>query len=206
MVLARQCCAALEDYRAIFGVRFSDVVTVLCNEHYQSEANDLKFRSLREAFTELAKIMLRGSIFIPEALRFLNDLEDQLSLYLLIQPEFDYSTPLGKVIIEYKAKYGQETAASLASPADSFAEWTVEEAECSLYTSFEQWKLYAKRLLTLITLGGLGYMVQRDQQAATQMMVDEMQYPLPLEDQHRDQTVREVAGHKLFVPVWYSED
>ena len=206
MGLARKCCEALEDPSAIYGVRFSDTVTVLCDVHYQREADDLKYRTLREAFTELANVMLRGSIFIPEALRFLNSLDERMPLYLLIQPDFDYSTPIGKVIIEYKAQYAQETA-SYPQPEDFFEDSTVQDAEDGLYTYWgEPWKIYAKRLLTLITLGGLGYMVQRDKVAASQMKVEEIQYSLPVQDQHRDRAVRDVVGRKLFVHVWYSED
>ena len=205
MGLAVHCCVAVTtNPQEIYGVSFSERVKVLCRFHYDCEENDLKFRSLTEALQYLANVMLPASI--EAAQEFLSLLDSQSPLFLLLQPAFDHSTPLGKVILEYQAQYGRisDSSASLDEP---FEEWSIEPVDSSLYTVFEGedfWQIYAKRLLALITLGGLAFLVRRDHTTAAQMKVDEGVYPLPLSQQDPDVTVSEVAGHKMLVPVWYS--
>ena len=207
MQLAVECCKAVTtNPQKIYGVSFSERVKVLCRSHYDCEENDLKFRSLTEALQYLANVMLPASI--EAAQEFLSPLDPQFPLFLLLQPACDHSTPLGKVILEYQAQYGRisDSSASLDEP---FEHGTVLPVDSSLYTVFEaddSWQIYAKRLLALITLGGLAFLVCRDHTTAAQMKIDEGEegiYPLPLSHQDPDVTVREVAGHKMLVPVWY---
>lgn len=211
MRLAVECCEAVTtDKQTIYGVCFADWVKVMCRRHFECEKNDLKFRSLGEALQHLASTMLRTSDFISEAREaqvFVQLHGDQTSLFLLLQPDCDYSTPLGKVIFEYLSQHGNMTA-SLGSQDESFAFESVLPANSSFDILFEDedyWQLYAKRLITLITLGGLAYLVRRDHKTAAQMKVDEGVYPLPLTQPHNPNvTVSEVVRHKMTVPVWYS--
>jgi len=208
MGLAVHCCDTVTtNPQEIYGVSFSERVKVLCRFHYDCEENDLKFRSLTEALQYLANVMLRNSASIRAALDFLSPLDFQLPLFLLLQPDFDHSTPLGKVIREYQTQYGHNST-SLEALDESFEEWSIEPVDDSPRTSFFNWEIYTKRLLTMITLGGLAFLVRRDHRAAVQMKIDEGErgiYPLPLSQQDPDVTVSEVVGYKMFIPVWYSK-
>lgn len=204
MRLATVCCDACNDPAAIYGLCLSGDVQLLCYEHYCSKEQDLKYTSLIEAIEAIGEIMI-GNLDIQPAIEFVQINSEQVALQLLMSDCVDFAPAVSKVFDSYLTQICHKNTAS--EPSNFLYESILppEQEEETQFSSFDNWVLFLRRMITYITFGGLFTLIRNKYPAARQMKIDESVFDLPPEARRIDTPVGEAIS-KVHADIWYREE